>query len=99
MNWMTRITAPALLLAALVACGKPCESRDGSVDGYCDGNVANNCVTTCPDCIDEWVAVTCTGACAVGDTIGPMDKVGGTTPNISKPEAYATCSEWTDTDP
>jgi hypothetical protein len=92
---------PVLLTLAalwLAGCRSPCEERNGSVDGYCDGNVANNCLTDCADCVDQWKSVTCEGTCTVGDTLGPMDKAGGTQPNMSQPEAYAACSEWSEAD-
>ncbi len=87
--------ALAATLLALAGCGKPCESHNGSADGYCDGDVANNCISTCADCIDEWKQTTCTGGCTVTDTFPPSDKVGGDEPHMSDATSYATCGEWT----
>lgn len=82
----------------LVACGAPCEERNGSVDGYCDGNVAVNCLSTCADCIDQWIETPCSGTCGVGDDLPPEADAGGGMPHMSEPTAYASCSEWSEDD-
>ena len=91
----------AVLAAMLgwMGCGdvRPCEPRNGTVNGYCDGTVAVNCEdhSECGYACgggDQWTERPCSKGCSVtGVRDGILIFV---QPIASHPTMHAVCNEW-----